>query len=79
MVFGFDPPLSEYFIQVYDTSGELVEDYNSSGMTMVPMPSPYNLPMSNSSIYEKIKELADQPSFIKYKPQLDKLLLDLPF
>lgn len=79
MVFGFDPPLSEYFIQVYDSSGELAEDYNSSGMTMVPMPEPYNRPMSNSSIYEKVKELIDLSDFNKYKPQLDKMLLDLPF
>lgn len=78
MAFGFDHPLSEYFVQVYDKNDDLILDFNSSGMSMVSKPE-CNVPLSNSRIYEKITELMCDKDQFKYRYELECILLDLPF
>jgi hypothetical protein len=76
MAFGFDPPLSEYFVQVFDEDDELELDINSSGMSMC---GPRIAPQSNSKMYEHITGLMCERDFQRYKPELEAILLDLPF
>lgn len=78
MAFGFDRPLSEYFLQIYDNNDDLILDFNSSGLSMVCAPE-CNKPLSNSAIYEKIVGFMCDKDQAKYQDQLECILLDLPF
>ncbi|MHA2068169.1 MAG: hypothetical protein ACXABY_27725 [Candidatus Thorarchaeota archaeon] len=76
MAFGYDRPMTEYFVNVYDEKGDLIEDTNSSGNSMV---AGYTVGKSNSTIYERLKELMDPTDWAKHSDKMDQLLLDLPF
>ncbi len=78
MAFGYDRPLQEYFVQVYDEQGDLALDYNSSGQSMVPVPE-CQKPLSNSKIYDLIVGLMDEISYNRHKQNLESILLDIPF
>jgi hypothetical protein len=77
MVFGFDRPLQEYFVQVTDDNDELILDKNSSGQSMVAGGT--EKPNSNSTMYEAIKNLMRADDFEANKAKLDNILLDLTF
>lgn len=76
MAFGYDRPLQEYFMQVFNKKDDLIIDINSSGMSMVPGP---RRPRSNSYIYEQIKGFMSDRDWKKNEKMLENLLLDLPF
>jgi hypothetical protein len=75
MAFGYDRPLQEYFLCVYDESDELIADFSSSGNSMV-RPHP---PMSNSKILDLIRKTMCEQDRIRYTKHLDSIAMDLPF
>ena len=76
MAFGFDRPLQEYFMQVFDKDDELLVDANSSGNSMV---SSQCRPLSNSSIHQLLVDTMCDKDQAKYQGEFQALLLDLPF
>ena len=77
MAFGYDRPLQEYFVQVYDEKDELLLDYNSNGFSMVSNPDCQKR-LSNTAMYELIVDLMDEKDFSRHSNNLEKILLDLP-
>ena len=77
MSFGYDRPLQEYFVQVYDEADDLVLDKNSSGQSMLPGQS--GKPSNNSEIYALIKELMHPQDWLRWYELVSNILLDLPF
>jgi len=75
MAFGYDRPLQEYFLCVYDESDELIADFSSSGNSMVRN----HPPMSNYKILDLIRKTMCQQDQIKYAQHLDCVGMDLPF
>ena len=75
MAFGYDRPLQEYFLCVYDEKGELIADFSSSGNSMVRQ----HPPTSNSKMHSMISQTMCNEDAVKYEPLLRNILLDLPF
>ncbi len=75
MIIGYDRPLSEYFIQVYDENDELISDWSSSGNSMIKN----HPPMSNSKMLSMIEQIMSDESQKLLAPQIRLLALDLPF
>ena len=76
MAFGFDKPLSEYFVNVYDIDDELILDLNSNGMSMV---TGKGKPIRNTDMYQTITNMMTEQDRCRYEKMLKNILLDLPF
>ena len=75
MAFGYDRPLQEYFLCVYDEQGELIADFSSSGNSMVKQ----HPPASNSKMWSMISQTMCDEDAVKYEKLLSNIMLDLPF
>ncbi len=75
MAFGYDRPLQEYFMCVYDEQDELIADFSSSGNSMVKR----HPAASNSKMHSMITQTMCNEDAVKYEPLLRNILLDLPF
>jgi hypothetical protein len=75
MAFGYDRPLQEYFMCVYDEKGDLVADFSSSGNSMVRK----HPPASNSKMHSMITQTMCNEDAVKYEQLLQNIILDLPF
>ena len=75
MIIGYDRPLSEYFIQVYNENDELISDWSSSGNSMIKN----HPPMANSKMLSMIEQIMSDESQKLLAPQIRLLALDLPF
>ena len=75
IVIGYDRPLSEYFVQVFDKDGELVQELTSYGRSCVKN----HEPLSNGKMLGIIKDLLCEEDLARLEPQLNCLAMDMPF
>jgi hypothetical protein len=75
MAFGYDRPLQEYFLCLYNDQGDLISDFSSSGNSMVRK----HPPASNSQMYTMISQTICDEDAVKYERLLQNIILDLPF
>ena len=75
IVIGYDRPLSEYFVQVFDKDGELVQELTSYGRSCVKN----HEPLSNGKMLEIIQDLLSEEDLARLEPQLNCLAMDMPF
>jgi hypothetical protein len=75
MAFGYDYPLCEYFVQVYDENDDLIVDLNSSGASMV---KGQGQPVRNVDIHLYLMQNMEAKDWLKHNELCNKILLDLP-